>query len=465
MDCYLPRTLLPGFLLFFSALLVNVGSGNGAKTEESAEPYSPKFAHIVTSPPAVKTDVPPKPMVFEPYVSPVKPAKPEKKAVQTETVAVSPATVERKEPKLKAANNFEESLPMPPQTAVPFVYEEKKKGGEFLHSLTVTASRSKRWFTDNARKVKEIFQDEETKDKQETEKNFYEQGLAAEQLQDYSAAVRLYRAYINQNKIEKSEDENINADIAAPYYRLAMIAQQNNETDSAETYFREAITYAIGRNRFIIADDFSVFLLKQNQIKDAEVVVRNIMIDYPEHPEFQRRLAQCLALQDRPIESLRYFTEVCGGNREKAYGELAQVYRSQNRIDMALVADAKREELSAQNRGNYPPAPVLAEAKPVPNPNPPLVTKRPVPPANIEANKMVAARPAATVLPALPPVVAVHQPPADRDRYVIPFPKIDAKQDIPAESVKESGSAVIKIVTADYSALSDYSIDNAAYHQ
>ena len=140
-----------------------------------------------------------------------------------------------------------------------------------------------------------------------TAKDFYKQGLDFEVQGDFPEAVRSYNAFIAANK-----KQTINGTLAAPYHRLALIAWKQSEIRNAGIYFRYAMKYALGGNVPIIAGDFALFLMERNDLKQAEVILRNALIHYPENNRLLYYLGRCTAHQNKPIEAIRYFSASVG---------------------------------------------------------------------------------------------------------------------------------------------------------
>jgi tetratricopeptide (TPR) repeat protein len=185
-----------------------------------------------------------------------------------------------------------------------------------------------------------------------TAKDFYKQGLDFEIQNDFPAAVRSYNAFIAANK-----KQTTNGTLAAPYHRLALIAWKQSEMRNAGIYFRYAMKYALGGNVPIIAGDFALFLMERRDLKQAEVILRNALIHYPENNRLLHYLGRCTAYQNKPIEAMRYFSASVG--EEQAYQEMALLYRQWGDFDRAKFLEYKREEYIAK-RNTMTPQPLFA---------------------------------------------------------------------------------------------------------
>ncbi|MDR1962538.1 MAG: tetratricopeptide repeat protein [Planctomycetaceae bacterium] len=189
-----------------------------------------------------------------------------------------------------------------------------------------------------------------------TAKDYYKQGLQFEVQGDFPEAVRSYNAFIAANK-----KQTATGTLAAPYHRLALIAWKQTEIRNASVYFRYAMKYALDGNVPIIAGDFALFLMEQNDLKQAEVILRNALIHYPENNRLLYYLGRCTARQDKPIEAMRYFSTALG--EERAYQELALLYRQRGDFERANFLDAKRDEYLVR-RGKIVPQQVFASQPP-----------------------------------------------------------------------------------------------------
>jgi tetratricopeptide (TPR) repeat protein len=185
-----------------------------------------------------------------------------------------------------------------------------------------------------------------------TAKDHYKQGLDFEVQGDFPTAVRSYNAFIAANK-----KQTANGTLAAPYHRLALIAWKQSEIRNAGIYFRYAMKYALGGNVPIIAGDFALFLMEQNDLKQAEVILRNALIHYPENNRLLYYLGRCTARQNKPIEALRYFSVSVG--EDQAYQELALLYRQWGDFSRAEFLENKRDEYLAK-RNTITPQPFFA---------------------------------------------------------------------------------------------------------
>ncbi|MDR2114748.1 MAG: hypothetical protein LBP87_00045 [Planctomycetaceae bacterium] len=178
-------------------------------------------------------------------------------------------------------------------------------------------------------------------------KNHYKQGLDFEVQGDIAGAIRSYNAFIAANK-----KQTINGTLAAPYHRLALIAWKQSEIRNAGVYFRYAMKYALGGNVPIIAGDYALFLIEQNNLKQAEVILRNALIHYPENNRLLYYLGRCTAHQNKPIEAMRYFSASLG--EERAYEELVFLYRQRGEFERAEFLDNKRNEYLAKRNKMIP---------------------------------------------------------------------------------------------------------------
>ncbi|MDR3199509.1 MAG: tetratricopeptide repeat protein [Planctomycetaceae bacterium] len=205
-----------------------------------------------------------------------------------------------------------------------------------------------------------------------TAKNHYKQGLDFEVQGNLAEAVRSYNAFITANK-----KQTTNGTLAAPYHRLALIAWKQSEIRNAGIYFRYAMKYALGGNVPIIAGDYALFLIEQDNLKQAEVILRNALIHHPENNRLIYYLGRCTAQQDKPIEALRYFSASLG--EERAYQELVFLYRQRGDFERADFLDTKRNEYIAGRNKNIPQQVFAAQPKNVQQPVPAAAPTTPPP--------------------------------------------------------------------------------------
>jgi tetratricopeptide (TPR) repeat protein len=194
-------------------------------------------------------------------------------------------------------------------------------------------------------------------------KNLYQQGLQAENEGNMDGAVRYYTAFIRANQKMVS-----NGMLAAPYHRLALLAwKHQKDNKKAAIYFRYALKYAKHGNIPIISGDFSLFLMERDDYDNAEIVLRNALSVYPEEQRLWFCLAKCTAGKDHPIEALRYFTRAVG--QERAYREMATIYRQRREFEYAQHFEAQRMEyLAAHSLQNEMLNPAALPVRPIPFP-------------------------------------------------------------------------------------------------
>lgn len=186
-----------------------------------------------------------------------------------------------------------------------------------------------------------------TKSKNATAKNLYSQGMQQEAEGNFEGAIRSYNGFIQNNK-----KQTTNGTLAAPYHRLALIAWQQQEFEKTDLYFRYGLRYARSGNIAVIAGDYSLFLVEQRKIEQAEIILRNSMLHFPKDDRLKVSLGRVLAQQNRPIEALRYMSEALGD--DQAYQELALVYHMQGNYEMARRMGQKRKVHIASTQGSYP---------------------------------------------------------------------------------------------------------------
>ncbi len=188
-------------------------------------------------------------------------------------------------------------------------------------------------------------------------KECYLAGIAAERQGNVEAAMQSYHQFIQSNK-----NRTQNGVLAAPYHRLAMIFwKHRNDARNADICFRYAIKYAQGANFLIVTGDFALFFMERGEWEQAEILLRNGLLQDHGNQRLLVHLARCKAGQDRPVEAMRYLSQVYG--KEQGYVELAVMYRQQGNHVMARGIEEKREHYLASVQQ---PAQIHYAARPVP---------------------------------------------------------------------------------------------------
>ncbi len=227
--------------------------------------------------------------------------------------------------------------------------------------------------------------------------NLYNDGLLAESQGRQADAVRLYTSFIAAN-----EQSTANGVLASPYHRLALISWKQGNVDNTDIYFRYAINYALSGNLLIIAGDYSQFLMAKGDYTKAETILRNALIGDPENKRLLFHLGRCVALQKKHQESLRYLVPAVG--KDRAYQELAAIYRHQGDVALAEVAEQKRREFLASAPAPYPAPPAGYSMQPQTmqaNVTPPHPSTSPYPPYGTMGQAVAATQQPQTPFPTL----------------------------------------------------------------
>ncbi len=176
---------------------------------------------------------------------------------------------------------------------------------------------------------------------------YHDLAMEAENQGHFDEAAVYYKRYVNENKMAGDSDtaSGQNKGLAIPYYRLALLSQRAEKYQEANTYFRSALHHADVPTQAPIAVDYASFLLNRNEPQQAEVVLRDSLINHPQNETLLILLGKSLACQDKTVESLRLYSHVYG--RERAYQEIAQLYRERNNFALARAIDGKRAEYLA----------------------------------------------------------------------------------------------------------------------
>lgn len=180
------------------------------------------------------------------------------------------------------------------------------------------------------------------KNKKPAAEDYYTQGLNAESQGNDELAASLYRSLIETYKIKTSREEKEidNQILTAPYFRLALIAWKQEHFDLADRYFRESIQHAVGRNQATVSEIYARFCLEQGHYEQAEIILRNALINHPKNTRIREELARSLVFQERPIESLRHLKTIY--DTDRAYEILAEMYRQNQDDEMAEYLMAKK---------------------------------------------------------------------------------------------------------------------------
>lgn len=177
-------------------------------------------------------------------------------------------------------------------------------------------------------------------------------GLNAERRGDYQGAELAYLQCVTFNEKKKDAGQYL----GGPYHRLAILAARKNDVKSAENYYHKALQY--GGDNSELACDFAQYLCDQNRFQDAEIVVKNALITAPESRKLLFFAGHTLAVQDRPVEALRFLKESIG--EANAYREIAAINRSlgkgQNAAifeERALVANRAVPNMPELKKGEF----------------------------------------------------------------------------------------------------------------
>ncbi|MCL2710315.1 MAG: tetratricopeptide repeat protein [Planctomycetaceae bacterium] len=228
---------------------------------------------------------------------------------------------------------------------------------------------------------------------------------------------------------------------AVSYHRLARMYADQNDKSNANTNFSLALQNASQHQVAGIAVDYAAFLTDCGDLRRAELMLRQALLQSPDNTEITGMLARCLIRQDKVTEGRRYFLSI--GTEATANAEIAAIYREQGNTGMLVAVEQKWG--SAHPEATRPamvrpeavqpvqPAPVLvaaasprlAAAQPLPNiaieqavrtfPQPPLTTA--------VAPRTDVAREVASFVP--PPAPApVSKSEFFDNRVPIPVPKV-----------------------------------------
>lgn len=267
----------------------------------------------------------------------------------TERSSVSPAT-QLQPPRTPRYRDAVDSPRPESETAISEAPADKAESGFF--SSSKSSSKQNPLEDDGQVRIDELQKEQNfsekdyvssaIRNKSTASKELYDKGMRAESEGNTVSAVRHYNGFIKANKRQTT-----NGTLAAPYHRLALISWKNRKAKESDIYFRYAIKYARGGNTPIIAGDYGLFLMEQGKFPQAEIVLRNALLQSPENKRILLYLGRCSIRQHKPIEALRYLTTAVG--EERAYLEVASIYREQGDFELARNMEQRREEYLARS--------------------------------------------------------------------------------------------------------------------
>ena len=142
----------------------------------------------------------------------------------------------------------------------------------------------------------------------------------------------------HKSPVPTNEGQN-NGTSAMSHQRLARMHAERQSFDKAHTHFGLALKYATPRQIPGIAADYAAFLVENNDLHRAELVLRQALAQAPHDSEIIRMLARCLVQQGKLMEGLRHFQSI--GSEAEAQAEIAAIYREQGNLEMLAVIEKR----------------------------------------------------------------------------------------------------------------------------
>ncbi|MGL4594348.1 MAG: tetratricopeptide repeat protein [Thermoguttaceae bacterium] len=177
-------------------------------------------------------------------------------------------------------------------------------------------------------------------------KDEYLNGMQWEAEGNLNQAIQAYTKYIQVNK------SKLETGIAAPaHHRLALIRWRMGDINAADTYFKTATQQAVGVNFGIIAGDYSLFLMEQENLEAAEKLLRNALSQFPDNKRLLLCLGRCSIRQGKTIEGFRYLSKSLG--EEYAYRESADIFRQMGDFAGARVMEERQIKFVASQERRH----------------------------------------------------------------------------------------------------------------
>jgi len=152
-----------------------------------------------------------------------------------------------------------------------------------------------------------------------------------------------YKEYLERNS--RSGDQ---ATLAFAKAQLGRIALEKNDFKASRQYFDEATR--LDPENLQIRGMYAESLYRQKDYKQAEILFKQALQEAPENErsKFQIMLGRTLAEQKQYQAGQRYLKQALGD--QKAYEEMAFIYRQHGEGDMAVLAMGKARDSQMKNR-------------------------------------------------------------------------------------------------------------------
>jgi Flp pilus assembly protein TadD len=179
--------------------------------------------------------------------------------------------------------------------------------------------------------IQTVFQSKEMSVKNsvsQTDESLFEEAKHASDNGDKSRAEEIYREYIR-----KHPQVNANA-LGVAYARLGMLLSEKKEYQESRDCFEKAMNYK--PDNLEICGAYANSLFEQEDYIGAESLWRQGLQISPNDKRFQMMLGYTLAQEKKYQSGISYLKRAVG--EQKAYEEMASIYRSHEEYDKAIAA-------------------------------------------------------------------------------------------------------------------------------
>lgn len=193
------------------------------------------------------------------------------------------------------------------------------------------------------------------------------QGVAAEREGRHRDAEPIYLAALQQVNLQTSKTKNTTVTVAESdsvaghiNHRLAVVSSILGRPYDADAYFQRAIQDRRPEVRYAAALEYASFCEQFERLDRAEILWRNILLEYPEATAVETDLARILMKQGRYQEAIRYTMRTVG--ERETYRQIAIIAQRRGDDGVAEYALARLQPASRS-----PASTMLATTSPVPH--------------------------------------------------------------------------------------------------
>ncbi|MDR1491982.1 MAG: tetratricopeptide repeat protein [Planctomycetaceae bacterium] len=191
--------------------------------------------------------------------------------------------------------------------------------------------------------IQTVFQLKETSVKNsvsQADESLFEEAKRDSDNGDKSHAIEIYREYI-----KKHPKGNANA-LGVAHARLGMLLSEQKEYQESRDCFEKAMNYKPGDLE--ICGAYANSLFEQEDYRSAESLWRQGLQISPNDKRFQMMLGYTLAQEKKYQAGISYLKRAVG--EQKAYEEMAAIYRSHEEYDRAIIALNKSQQSRSKER-------------------------------------------------------------------------------------------------------------------